>query len=188
MADVMPEPKIDPNAIANPGGSGSRLVTVYTDIDRGSFSCRGSSRWTIPGTLNGGKTTDFAREVHLTVEGLQSDVQVIASRFDGKGSRSLSIPTGSEDVVVDIKNLEAQDVVEHLHRRVAPRKPDEDFRWYFELLSEGRKQWVRRLLAATNADLPIPMPIPDGGPDMAPPFGGCMTAVFPAHDWAVEAE
>jgi hypothetical protein len=137
------------------------VVGLRIPLDRGSLDVqKGEHTWTIPGTLaaNGGAVRgEFAHQAVWTVDGLTTSVKLI--RIKGASQSSFTLPTPGEGAKLELRvvNLDAEYALEWETQDTVPSATsDPDFRWYYELLSEGSRGDIKGILDVGCHSLPIP--------------------------------
>ena len=146
---------VDPNAVKGaPSSLGMRFA-----ITAGTLSCgKRQGKWAFPNILSKKPVLvqDMSNEVILTLTGLQS-ATIMAKPLSGGDEVPLKLTPGEESIIdVTIGNLCDVNPLEWLD--LYDRKPDEDFRWYFELLSPVDYANLETLVEG----IPLPFPYPVG--------------------------
>jgi hypothetical protein len=157
------------------------FVQAQAAFARGTLrSVRASNAWRFPRTLDG----DGARHVcaHDAVLELKqlTRLTLVAESFDGKLRQEihLSPAVGADFVEVMVSNScidygTAQPVANGGYAL-----PDEDFRWYYELLPRASQVAIVNLLDGLPLPFPYPIQAPAPPPLMAP---GSQVARFAGH-------
>jgi hypothetical protein len=172
---------VDPTYLTLPA---SLLVQAHVHIDQGKlFADTPSQAWQFPSTLSGKpmQPTKLAHQAVVELTGLNT-AKLVAVSFDGTLTESISFAPSNGN---GNGALQGEPVVEvTIVNNCADCKgtspvplPDEDFKWYFQLLPPDRQADLVECL--NGLPLPIPYPIlPKPGEEAAfINYGNCYPVV-----------
>jgi hypothetical protein len=159
----------------------SAMATTVLELDCGELSTvLERDEWEVDGSILDGPhdTRPVASEVHWTVKGLRGNVEIGSTPFGGTREALVTLPTGVRDVTVRLQNFMGKDVYAQFQEGRQHADTDHDFCWYFELLDDTSRGWVKhRLASRSGATLPIPRRREKGITQ------NCMPGQFPDSHW-----
>jgi hypothetical protein len=157
LIDVAPAfSKVDPSAVSGstpPGKLGTRFTLTAGTLNSG----KRQGKWVFPNIISKYpvRVQDMSNEVILELAALDS-VSIIGKPLAGGDDVSLDLTAqDGETIEVTIGNLCDTNPLEWPD--LYDRKPDEDFRWHFELLSP--KDYADLATLVNGFFLPFPYPV-----------------------------
>lgn len=141
-----------------------KIVAAQVLLEKGTFSVDGSKpklrSWSFPGTLSGAASSrTLSHDVFVEIANV-TEFEAIVTAFEGDAAGNPPVehrfpfkPVGAEDVEITIANLCDENPL-RWPTKEGKIPDDQDFRWYYMLLSPEKKAEIADALFG----LPLPFP------------------------------